>query len=241
MTRHYAYTNAKLNSLLQQKGNETMLTTERTPLKINNLTVTANKVDNAAASNAIALSVWKEKTEMKKKKTMKEKEVEDALDYKERLELQRKITKINQLIPQVVDGYCNIRKIPDDYRSKVKAKVTRNYNGCILHRWIDHGLTQDEEKQFTPKPCDFNYAEKNIPESNEETEQHSTDNYLSFQSSDSIDSDDTSTKSISAENRATNADNKAIVSHTAEHNIKAASGNVNAIQNSHVSFSLVWT
>jgi hypothetical protein len=64
---------------------------------------------------------------------------------------------------------------------------------------------------------------------------------LSFQSSDSIDSDDTSTKTISTENGANNADNEAVINtgHTAEHNVKAASNNVNAIQNAPVSFNLV--
>jgi hypothetical protein len=94
-----------------------------------------------------------------------------------------------------------------------------------LRRCIDHGLTQDKEKQFTPKPCDLDYAEKYLPESNKETEQHSTDDYLSFQSSDIIDSDYTSTKTISAENKANDADNEAVVNtgHTAEHDVKAAS------------------
>jgi hypothetical protein len=132
-----------------------------------------------------------------------------------------------------VDGYCNIRKIPDNYRSKVKDRVTRNYNGLILRRFSDHGLTRDKEKLFTPKPCDLDCAEKNIPESNKETEQYSTKDYLSFRSCDSIDSDDTSTKTISDENRANNADNEAVVNtgHTAKHDVKAASDNVNAIQN----------
>ncbi len=140
-----------------------------------------------------------------------------------------------------MNGYCNIRKIPDNYRSKVEDKVTRKYNGRILRRCIDHFLTQDKKKRFTPKPCDLDYAEKNIPESNEETEQHSTNDYLSFQSSDSINSDDTATKTISSENGAGDTDNEAIVNtgHTAEHDIKAASDNVNAIQNAHVSFNLV--
>jgi hypothetical protein len=44
MMPHYAYTNTKLNSLLQQKGNETMPTIKRTPLKTNTLTITANKL-----------------------------------------------------------------------------------------------------------------------------------------------------------------------------------------------------
>jgi hypothetical protein len=57
MTCHCAYTNTKLNFHLQQKGNETMSTFERTPLKTNTLTVTAKKVDDTAASNAIALSI----------------------------------------------------------------------------------------------------------------------------------------------------------------------------------------
>jgi hypothetical protein len=78
---------------------------------------------------------------------MEEKEDKEASDYKERLELQYKITKTNQLIPHVADGYCNsYRKFPDNHRSKVDDRVTRNYNGCILRRCSDHGLTQDEEK-----------------------------------------------------------------------------------------------
>jgi hypothetical protein len=56
MMRHYAYTIVELNSPLQPKGNETMLTIKWTPLKTNTLTVTANKVDVTAASNTIALS-----------------------------------------------------------------------------------------------------------------------------------------------------------------------------------------
>ncbi len=67
------------------------------------------------------------------------------------------------------------------------------------------------------------------------------DGYLPFQSSDSINSDDTSTKSISAENRANNADIEAVVNtgHTAVQDVNAASDNINAIQNAHVSFNLV--
>jgi hypothetical protein len=140
MTRHYAYTNTKLNSLLQQKGNGTMPTIKWTPLKTNTLTLTGNKVDGAVASNAIAVGVRK-KIDSKNKKTTKEKEDKDAVDYKERLKLLRKITKIYQLIPQDVDGYCNFRWIPDNYRSKVKDRVMRNYNKHILRRCIDHGLT----------------------------------------------------------------------------------------------------
>jgi hypothetical protein len=93
MMRHYAYVNAKLNSLLQQTGNGTMPTIKWTPLKSNTPTVTANKVDGATPANAIAVSV-KKKSEMKTKKTTKEIEDKDAADYKERLKLQRKITKI---------------------------------------------------------------------------------------------------------------------------------------------------
>jgi hypothetical protein len=79
-----------------------------------------------------------------------------------------------------VDGYCKIRKFPDDYKSKVEGRVTRNYNGRILRRYIDHGLILDEERQFIPKPWDFDYVEINIPETDIEIEQHSTDGYLSF-------------------------------------------------------------
>jgi hypothetical protein len=70
---------------------------------------------------------------------MKENEDKDEADYNERLKLQHKITKINLLIPQVVDGYCNIRKIPYNYMSTVEYRVTRNYNGRILRRCSDGG------------------------------------------------------------------------------------------------------
>ena len=80
-----------MNSPLQQKGNETMPTIKWTPLKTNTLTITANKVNDAASSNAIALSIGKEKSEKNKNETTKEKEDRDASDYKERLELQGKI------------------------------------------------------------------------------------------------------------------------------------------------------
>jgi hypothetical protein len=71
MMHHYAYTNAKLNSPLQQKGNGTMPTIPWTPLKTNTLTVTANKVDGAAASNAIAVSVRKNLKRRKRKQQQK--------------------------------------------------------------------------------------------------------------------------------------------------------------------------
>jgi hypothetical protein len=67
-------------------------------------------MDTNEVKYSIAVRVGKEKSEKKKKKTTKEKEDKDASDYKERLELCRKITKTNQPIPQVVDGYCNIKK-----------------------------------------------------------------------------------------------------------------------------------
>jgi hypothetical protein len=66
---------------------------EWTPLKTNTLAITANKVDSATTSNAIALSIGKEKSEKKKHKMTKEKEDKEALDYNKRLELRRKITK----------------------------------------------------------------------------------------------------------------------------------------------------
>ncbi len=86
MTCYYAYTNTKLNSPLQQKGNGTVPTIKWTPLKTNTPTVTANKVNSAAAANAIATSIEK-KTKKNKKKTTKEKEDKDAADYTERLKL----------------------------------------------------------------------------------------------------------------------------------------------------------
>jgi hypothetical protein len=54
------------------KGNGTLPTIEQTPLKTNTLTITTNKVNSAAAANAIAMSTGK-KTDKKKKKTTKEK------------------------------------------------------------------------------------------------------------------------------------------------------------------------
>jgi hypothetical protein len=48
MTHCYTYTSAKLNSPLKQKGIDTMPTIKQTPLKTNTLTVTANKVNDAA-------------------------------------------------------------------------------------------------------------------------------------------------------------------------------------------------
>jgi hypothetical protein len=123
-----------------------MPTIKRTPLKTNTLTVTVDKVDDAPASNAIALSIGNNKSKKKKNKQQKKKKIKMHQTTRRDLNFRCKITKINQLIPQVVYGYCNIRKIPDNYRSKVNGKVTRNYNGCILRRCIDHGLTQDKEK-----------------------------------------------------------------------------------------------
>ncbi len=47
---------------------------------------------------------------------------------------------------------------------------------------------------------------------------------------------------LSADNGAANADNGAIIStgHTAEHVMKEESDNFNAIQNTNISFNLVW-
>ncbi len=75
MTCHYAYTNAKLSSPMQQKGNGTMPTIKWTPLKTNTPTISANKVDGATTGNPIAVSIWKIKSEKKKNKTMKEKKI----------------------------------------------------------------------------------------------------------------------------------------------------------------------
>ncbi len=56
-----------------------------------------------------------------------------------------------------------------------------------------------------------------------------------------IDLDDTSTKTISAENGAKDADIVAVINtgHAAEHVGKEASENFNAIQNANISFNLV--
>ncbi len=74
MTLHYAYTNAKLNSLLQQKGNGTMPTIKWTPLKTNTPTINANKVDGTTTGDAIAMSSGK-KLESRKKKQQKKKKI----------------------------------------------------------------------------------------------------------------------------------------------------------------------
>jgi hypothetical protein len=74
MRRHYAYTNAELNSPLQQKGNETMPTIKLTQLKANSHTVIANKVDGPTARDAIAMSVGKK---YKKKDNKPTKEIEN--------------------------------------------------------------------------------------------------------------------------------------------------------------------
>jgi hypothetical protein len=73
MTHPYIYTNANLNSPLQQKGNGNLPSIEWTPLKTNTPTITANKVNSATAGNAIAASIEKI-SEKKKKKITKEKE-----------------------------------------------------------------------------------------------------------------------------------------------------------------------
>ena len=90
----YAYTSVKLNSLLQQKGNETMPTIERTPLKTNTLTVTAKKFDNAAASNGIALSIEIEKSGKKKNKTKKEKKIKKHWTTRRDLNCDVKLPKL---------------------------------------------------------------------------------------------------------------------------------------------------
>jgi hypothetical protein len=61
------YTNAELNSPLQQKGNGTMPTIEWMQLKTNTPAATANKVNGAATSNAIAVSVGKNLKRRKRK------------------------------------------------------------------------------------------------------------------------------------------------------------------------------
>ncbi len=67
------------------------------------------------------------------------------------------------------------------------------------------------------------------------------DGYLSYQSSDSINSDDTSSQTISTDNGAVDADDGAIINtgHATEHVAKEASDNDNTIQNTNVSFNLV--
>jgi hypothetical protein len=88
---------------------------------------------------------------------------------------------------------------------------------------------------------DFDYAENIHPETDEETEHYSTDSYFSFQSSDSINSYDTSSKTINADNGAIDADDGAIlnIGRATEHVAKEASDIINAIQNINVSFNLV--
>ncbi len=59
MMHHYAYTNAKQSSPLQQKGNGTMPTIEWTPLKTNAPTISTNKINGVAAGDAIVVSIRK--------------------------------------------------------------------------------------------------------------------------------------------------------------------------------------
>jgi hypothetical protein len=155
--------------------------------------------------------------------------------------LQRKITKVNQLIPQVVDGYCNFRKIPGDYRSKIEDRVTRNYNGRILHRCIDHGLTQDKERRFTPKPCVFDYAEKKIQRLKKKQNNIVLMAIRHFDQVTVLTQMILQLKIISADNGADNADNEAILNtgHAAEHVVKEASDNSMPSKNANVSFNLV--
>jgi hypothetical protein len=72
-----------------------------------------------------------------KKIKIKQQKKEDnyASDYKERLELQCIIAKINQLISQVVDGHCNIRKFLTAIgaRSRTKSQETTMGVCCTMH------------------------------------------------------------------------------------------------------------
>jgi hypothetical protein len=61
----------------------------------------------------------------------------------------------------VADGYCKNRKIPDNYRSKVEERFKRKINGRIERRCIEHNLTPEEERQFTPKHRNLDNAESN--------------------------------------------------------------------------------
>jgi hypothetical protein len=119
------------------------------------------------------------RSDKKKRRTVKEKEYKVELGYDERLNLQCKITKITLLIPMVVDGYCKNRKIPDNYRSKVEERVKRKFNKHIKRRCLEHNLSPEEERQFTPKLSNLDYAENNNPESDEELEEHDSDDYFS--------------------------------------------------------------
>ncbi len=92
MTHHDVYTNAELNSLLQQKSNETMPTIERTPLKINTPTMSTNKVDGTTAANPIDASIRKN-LKRRNRKQQKGKKDKDAVVYNKILNLRRKITK----------------------------------------------------------------------------------------------------------------------------------------------------
>jgi hypothetical protein len=73
---------------------------------------------------------------------------------------------------------------------------------CI-HKSYFHGHNKHKmRKDDSHQSLVTSIMQKNNPETEEETEQHSTNGYLSYQSSDSIDSDDSSTKTISADNGA---------------------------------------
>ncbi len=101
------------------------------------------------------------------------------MSYCNKLKLQHKITKIRQLIPQVIEGYCKQENILNNYKHKVEERVKRKYNRRIQCRCMEHYLTPDEEKTFTPKLEDLAYAE-NENTTDEEEEEHDTDDFHSY-------------------------------------------------------------
>jgi hypothetical protein len=96
------------------------------------------------------------------------------VSYCNKLKLQCKITKVRQLISQVIEGYCKQENIPNNYKQKVEERVKRKYNGCIHHRCMEHYLLPDEERTFTPNLEDLAHPE-NENTTDEEEEEHDTD------------------------------------------------------------------
>jgi hypothetical protein len=114
------------------------------------------------------------------------------VSYCNKLKLQCNITKIRQLIPQIIEEYCKQENIPNNYQHKVEERVKRNYNGRIQCRCMEHYLIPDEERTFTPKLKDLVYSE-NENTTDEEEEEHDTDDFHLY--STTSNSDDESSNS----------------------------------------------
>jgi hypothetical protein len=79
-----------------------MPTIKRTPLKTNTLTVTANKVDKATTSNAIALSAGKKNLKRRKIKQQKKKKIKMHWTARRDLNCNVKLPKLINSIPKLL-------------------------------------------------------------------------------------------------------------------------------------------